>query len=471
MTGSRPFVVAVDVGTSAVRAATIDRRGEVLRRSRRARALETGTRFDADRLWDAVASALRDLDADRPAALAISAHVGWVLTDDRLRPMVPAGGWADTTGVDLWAEAAGSGAPELLRRTGRPVPTGGGLPAAIALGGTPRWLLSPKDFLVGRITGVAATDVTNAAYSGAEDVRTRSWMHDEVGRLGIDPGILPPLHHANALAGAVTSACAPEIGVAQGTPVAIGGPDGTVGALHVLEGRETMIADVAGTTDVLVLPVDGPDGSPPGAVVNPAPTGGWTFGGSTGTTGGGVSWWSALLGLGDVGAALETLGAAVFDPPQGASQALCDTTMSGSRFPDWSPDRRGGTVGLAPEDDAATVLRAAVEGAAFVVRSGLDVLDPERALPIALVGGVARSERLARLRADITGRTVRLADEPDATLLGTARLAWSAVGEPPGTPRPELAAIEPDPDRVAAYDEVFERWRAAFGVSAPTDPR
>lgn len=461
-------IAAVDVGTSAVRTALVAADGTLVRESRRARAPGAGNDFDALELLDEVGAALRELRVERCAALVISAHVGWVLVDEALEPISRAGGWADTTGLASWSSQLGVRLDTVLHRSGRPRLTGGGLAAALAAGGAARWMLSPKDFLVARLTGVVHTDATTAAYSGGLEVCSRSWMTDEFAALGLDPEIAPPLCHGDDIVGAVTAEGARRSGVAVGTPVVSGGPDGTVGALHVLADRPAAIADVAGTTDVLVLPVDDPRNAPAGAVLNPGLHGAWTAGGSTGATGGGVDWWARAVGFEGLADAAAREPAVLVGPGSADTGPLCDPQLSGSRFPEWRSERRGALANASAHDDRVAILRAAIEGAAFVVRAGLDVLDPARRLPVALVGGAARSRSLAQLRADVTRRSVLLADQPDATLLGAARLAATALGRsvPPAA---ELETIEPDSGRGAVSDERYTAWRRSFGVNAPTD--
>src|ERR1044072_592893 len=97
-------VCAVDVGTSAVRAALVTHGGQRLREARKERAPDEGAEtFDAERLWDEFCQVLRRLtvaDArSRPRCLAVAAHVGQVLVDEQSRPLGMAGGGGGSRGV------------------------------------------------------------------------------------------------------------------------------------------------------------------------------------------------------------------------------------------------------------------------------------------------------------------------------------------------------------------------------------
>jgi xylulokinase len=78
------------------------------------------------------------------------------------------------------------------------------------------------------------------------------------------------------------------------------------------------------------------------------------------------------------------------------------------------------------------------------------------------------------MKADVTGRTVRVLTADEATALGAAMLA--GVGE--GTFRDldeavdrltvlEPRAYDPDPSTRAAYDDAYGRYRALFDAVEP----
>lgn len=436
-------VLAVDVGTSSVRAAVVGRDAVVLDSSRVARYGDTGTHFDARGMWDDVRAAIGALDArSRRAvgAVGVAAHLGWVFTDSALRPLVEAGGWASNNGVDAVAALLG---PTDLRRTGRAVAAAG--PVAALVGHRTRrgvhepagFALSPVGFLTAALTGTAAVDRTSAAYAGVLDVRTGGWCGEVLDALDIAPSVLGRLVPATEVVGAVRDALADELGLRRGVPVVAGGPDGTVGMTYLLGADAGAIGDVAGTTDVIAMRTTEVPDEPNGAVVNPFPFGGWTIGGPTGMTGGAVDHWSRLLGFDGVRSALDALGPSVLAIAAGVGGLTVDTALSGSRFPTWDRTATGTVRGLRAEHGPAHLLRAAIEGAALTVRAGVDVLDADPAAPVVLAGGAARNAIVAQIRADVLGRTVRVCDTADVTVLGSAMLAVAGTGDG------ELSAFRP----------------------------
>jgi xylulokinase len=469
-------VVAVDVGTSAVRAALVTAEGTVAVSSRVERASAGGGEFfDAETLLKEVLSALAALTVtDRPgplpAAIAISAHIGTVAVDANLRPVEDGGGWSDPRGLaELHAidERLQAG---LLRAAGRPALTGGALAYALALrrnrdlATRVRHLLSPKDFLIARLTGEIVTDTVDAAYTLVSDVTARAWNTAVVEALDLDPTWLPRQAEPSEIVGALSRTAARFCRLPAGTPVLAGGPDGSVGIGLLLGSNTAAIADVAGTTDVVGRLIGRGDPAPAQAMVNPALLAGrWVAGGASGMTGGAVARWRSLVGAIDDG----ELGRI----PPGADGLLVLPTMTGSRFPRWRPADRGGVVGQRPEHSAAHLLRAAQEGAAFTVREGVDLLDsPDEGagrLPVVLAGGTARSLTTAQLRADVLHRTTLVCTEPDVTLLGAAALALvgSRLAHDLDDARARIACefrqLDPNPERARRYDALFADWRCA----------
>jgi len=460
-----PVCLAVDVGTSGVRAALVSLDGEVVRTTRRPRGDVGGRSFDAAALWNVVSACLRDVcsEGPEPAAIGVAAHVGAVLADAAFEPVGPGAGWADTTGIELSADLD-------LYRAGRPAAGGGLGPFAAAHERTRAadarpiaHALSPTGYLVARLTEEATADRTNAAYSFLLDVRTGGWQTDRIASLGLAPSMFPRLAAGTEVVGTVTARATRETGLRRGTPVVAGGPDGSVGAAAIIGGHPR-IADISGTTDVLVKLVDRPpDGGP--LVVNPFLDGRrWTVGGSTGLTGGALEHWARLLGFDDAAGAVSALGDAV--GRTGRPPLIAGPELTGARFPRWDASARGILTGLSTEHDATDIVHAVAEGGAFVVREGLEILGTE-GFDVVVAGGATRSRTLVRIRAAALGREMLVPERADSTLLGAAMLAAVGAGaigsldDAQARMGPAMTRVDPRPESVAGYEERYRTWLEA----------
>ena len=334
-----------------------------------------------------------------------------------------------------------------------------------------RWVLSLKDFIVARLTGRPSTDATSASYTYLFDVRHRAWSPELLAAAGAPPDRLPPVLGAHEPGGPIDREVAAATGIPAGTQVAVGGPDGSVAALGSGAVRAGLTVDVAGSTDVLLHVSDRPILDPhQRSVLNAFLLPGlWTVGGPTGLTGGAAAWLAGVLGYDSVEAVYGKLGAAAAEIAPGAAGITFHPALTGERFPTWATGRAGSVSGLRPEHGAAHLLRAAEEGAAFVVREGLDALASlgVEVGEIRVSGGVTRQPAAMRLRASVLRHRLVGVSNPEATTIGTAMLAAVCAGAFATVDQAAAAMVrlqppvDPDPGAADAYDRAFLRWQAA----------
>jgi xylulokinase len=435
-----------------------------------------GEQFNPDLTWRGVVSAIREVITSgvRVRAVGLTAHLATVLTGSDGRPTTHGMLWRDNR---AWREAQELHdllGPELELVTGRPAsPESAAARIRMLCKTQPgvlsqtRWLLSLKDYLVLQLTGIPCTDPATASYTQLFDVRQRRWSAPIIGDCGVPSDILPSVRPGVALAGGVTPAASRQTGLDPGTPVAVGGPDGSTGALGVGAVRAGLTVDIAGTTDVLLHVTDAPPQRVSGgAVLNAHLLDDlWTVGGPTGLTGGGLDWLAATLGHESADAAYRALGPTLNAADPG--DLMIRTTLTGRRMPGWDARMRGRIDGISGEHGPAHLMRAAEEGSAFEVRLGIDAL---RAIgaevsDVILAGGPAVSPRAAQLRANVWGVQIGTATERHASLLGAALAAAVAAGQFADAREAATAIVaptvryDPDPAEAAAIERRYRRWR------------
>ncbi len=479
-----PAVLAVDAGSSRLRASLVALRDGAVIDSRLAPALPLGAELDVGALWRDLVAIAGELDRTQAdiSAIAVAAQLGMVLLDDRGRPARPALGWGDKRARREAEQLSDLLPPETLASAGRPISAELTIarlrwlathePTTLRRA---RWVVSIKDALIHRLTGRAVTDETNASYTGLFDVYNRAWAPALVEAAGIEAALLPPARPGAAVAGTLTDEAAAALGLPRGLAVAVGGPDGTVGAIGAGAVHAGVTVDVAGTTDVLLHTIDRPLADPPhGTVLNAhlAPSL-WTAGGPTGLTGGVVQWTASLLGFGSVDDAHRALGETAAHSSEGP---IFLTTLDGSRFPTWRPERTGLIAALRPEHGPADVFLAAQQGVAFTVGAGLDALRT-RGLQInevIVVGGAAARPATLQLRSDAWAVSVVALANREATTIGAAMLAGVAGGAFPDLDRAARALVrpvhryEPRPQAAPAMAAARRRWQAAEQRHAST---
>jgi xylulokinase len=339
--------------------------------------------------------------------------------------------------------------------------------------------LQPKDYIVYRLTGVLATDYSDASGTLLFDLTARAWHRPFLDALGLDVKQLPPVHPSTAVVGYVTPAAAAATGLAAGTPVVIGGGDGAcagVGAGVLAPGDAYCYI---GTSSWISI-------TSPAPVIDPqART--FTFHhlhperyapmGTMQAAGGARDWaWQQLAadaprGGNPLGADLD---AAAADVPPGAGGVLFLPYLLGERSPHWNPLARAAWLGIAMPTGKPQLARAVLEGVALNLRIILTTLDaqvPDIA-SVRLIGGGSQSPLWRQIMADCFRRPVHtLALQTEATAWGAAVAGGVGVGLYTWETAQQQAQIvdttHPDPAHVTAYDELAVLFADAYAALAP----
>lgn len=467
-----PVVLAVDLGTQSLRLSAVTRDGARLwSRSRPVETRTDGAVSEQDpEAWEAL---LRDGLADaakagiRPIAIAAAGPLaGWVPHDDAGRPIGPAAMYFD-----------GRSAPDLARLEAAEGRRADGLRPTIAdpvphllrlrrerpdiFARTAR-LLDATGLLVHRLTGVATVDAYTAL---------RLPGHAVAGRLAVDVVFGRPVAVGETV-GDLAADLARPFGGGR-IPVVAATFDSKCAYVASGIARPGEALDISGTVTSFGVAHGRRVVDPQRRFYSVPLDGGWLVRGSMGGTGSILEWSRAqLIDGGDLGA-LEAMAATV---PPGARGVTFLPFHSGARAPLWSPGARGAFLGLSLDTGRAEMARAVFEGLAYGLRHVVDVM-AGRGVAVAdvrLAGGLARSDLLTRLKADVLGRpALRLADH-ELTTLGLAVIAFPAVGVFPDRTTASRAlvrvadAVAPDAPSRTAHEEPYRRYIAAVEALAPT---
>lgn len=273
-------VLALDVGTSSVKAAVLDVAtamplGPVARASY---TLDYPTpdaaEVPAERLWSALTAAAREAMASgqRIEAIGLSCLMpALVLLDGADRPLAPIWTHFDRrsrpAARQVWAEVG----EEFLATVGnRPLP--GGISVLCyrqQANDQPTLRRQVKSFLHANgwlglcLTGEKAFDRGNACFTGLYGTMTdQAWSSRWCSYFQVDPSWLPPVVCGSTTLGELRSAAAVELGVTTaGLPVKLGTAD-TSSAMLAAGVQPGDLLHVVGTTQVLAALTDRPHPSP-----------------------------------------------------------------------------------------------------------------------------------------------------------------------------------------------------------------
>jgi xylulokinase len=489
-----PFVLGLDVSTTATKAVLVGDDGRV----RGTGTAEYG--FDVPRplwseqdpilWWDGAVAAIQSVLAstevapEEVAAVGLSGQMhGLTLLDDRNRVLRPAILWNDqrtAAECDRIREAVG---PErLIAITGNDALTGFTAPKLVwvrdhepEVWARIAHILLPKDFVRLHLTGDHAVDAADGAGTLLFDLAARTWSPDVVAALGIDASWLPDVFEGPAVTGTISGDAAAATGLVAGTPVVAGGGDQAANAVGVGAVRAGETALSLGTSGVVFAPTDRPIVEPLGRIhaFCHAVPGRWHLMSVMLSAAGSLRWFRDTLAPGMRFGELvdEAAGA-----PPGSDGLLFLPYLSGERSPHPDPLARGAFVGLTLRHERSHLVRAVLEGVAFGLRDGLDLMVaagmpvPAR---IRASGGGTGSALWRQILADVLEVEIATVETTEGAAYGAGALAsvgagWFADVDAVTNAWVATTVVAAPGSGVADYRDRHKAYRALYPALSPT---
>jgi len=348
-------------------------------------------------------------------------------------------------------------------------------------------MLHAKDYIVLKLTGVFATDYSDASGTNLLELENKRWSSELLEAWGIRADLMPDLHASAEVVGSVTPEAARATGLLAGTPVVIGGGDGScaaVGAGVVAEGNTY---NVIGSSSWISMAARKPYFDPEMRTFNwvhldPALI---TPCGTMQAAGYSYSWYRDTL-CGPEANAARIAGVSAYPilnqhidkSKPGAGGLLYLPYLLGERSPHWNHEARGAFIGLGVSTTREDMTRAVLEGVGFNLKIILDVLEKHtQADSITMIGGGAKGTEWLQILADIWGKTLlvpRYLEE--ATSMGAAVAGGVAIGaySDYGAARQYnkiVERIEPTPGNAGVYREMYETFGLAYEQLMPVYTR
>ncbi|MCL2203845.1 MAG: xylulokinase [Defluviitaleaceae bacterium] len=469
------FFIGIDIGTSAVKGIVMNETGEILRTVSRDYPLylfgDGCSEQSPEDWWEMTACALRELTAEYKdiAAVSFSGQMhGLVALDGNGKVLRRAILWNDQRTVAECAYLNDTvGREVLLENAANIALTGFTLPKILwvknnepALFGQIKMVMLPKDYIAYRLTGVAATDYSDASGTLLLDVKKQDWSDKMLEIAGLERSQVPKLFKSYESVGTVTAVAAKETGLPETTKVIIGGGDQAVGAIGTGTVEEGTCSVSLGTSGVLFVAMDefAVDTSPAAIHAFCHATGRYHMMGVTLAAAGSNKWWMGkVLKTDDYKKEEKEITAL------GQNKVYYLPYLSGERTPHNDPAARGAFVGMSMTTTRAEMTQAMLEGVAFSLR---DVLTRIRALgktvkTARIIGGGANSPLWCQIVADVLNVQVQKIHSGEGPALGAAILAMVGAGTFP-TVEDACAKIikttetfTPSPQTAAAYDKHY----------------
>ena len=413
-------IVALDVGSSSVRAVAYDETG----------AAEPGdahlayASLDADQLVAACRAVLAQVGEGDELAISCFWH-SLLLADDRGRPVTPVLTWRDLAGS---AAVPGLDPEAYHRRTGcflHPAYW----PAKIARlhedGIRGAHYLSFADYLLWKLAGDATTSVSVASGTGMFDPNALDWDDETLAAVGLDRDRLPRVGD-DPIAGV-----RPPLG---------DGACSNVGAGCTSRERAAVMI---GTSAAARVVYEAAAATPrDGLFLYRLDERRFCEGGALSDGGNLHAWLQRTLAGYD--------GSGIAEREPAAHGLVFEPYLGGERSLGWDPDRRGAIRGLSFATTPIDIAQAALEAVCFRLAAVVAAIGGVEAI-VATGGGLLANADWLQVLADVLGRPVEVSAVAEGSAHGAAAMALERHGLPI-RPAPIARIVEPRMERHAIYE-------------------
>ncbi|MCM3161440.1 xylulokinase [Metabacillus litoralis] len=264
--------------------------------------------------------------------------------------------------------------------------------------------LQAKDYLAYKLTGVYATDYSDACGTNCLDILKKTWSKEILYAWELSEDLFPKLHASTDIIGYVTKEAAEKTGLLEGTPVVIGAGDGVCAAAGVGVIDEGEAFNYIGSSSWIALASNHPVFDPEMKTYTwiHVDENKYSPNGTMQCGGGSVQWITNLLYQNKCDK-YDLMNQEANQSPVGANQLIYLPYLMGERSPRWNPDARGTFVGLSITHSRGDMARSVMEGVAFNLRIVLDTFRDAgvHVENMWVLGGGAKSELWRQILSDI----------------------------------------------------------------------
>ena len=498
--------LAVDLGTSAVKAAIFDETGKRLALGIEEYALLTPgediCELPAEVYWEKFLAACKTVLADSAVDPKDIIAVGFASQGESFVPVDAAGKplrntivWLDNRAHDEAAAIEAKFGRDLVYKTTGQPDVGPIWTACKILwiknhepdvfAATAKFCLV-EDFLIHRLSGKFVSEFSVYSSSLVLDINRRALWPEMLEFIGVSADHFPELTESGSVVGTITAEAAAATGLSNDTLVVTGAYDHAAGSIGAGVTHSGVMSETTGSAMAICAPVDKVAFDPQFRVpVHCHAISGKYFFSPWGETAGmTLRWFRDKLCQGEMAQA-EASGRDAFDilgemaaaTPAGSEGLVMLPFLSGTGAPEFDPNAKGVFFGLALKHTKGHFVRAIMESVAYMIAKNVTVmadlgvkLDEIRSL-----GGGAKSDLWCQIKADAMQATVAVVEESEQALKGAAILAGVGAGvfADLESASNDMVAIrkryEPSPANAAVYaaglakyEKLYEKLKDIF---------
>ncbi len=336
-------------------------------------------------------------------------------------------------------------------------------------------IMLPKDYLVYCMTGVHATDYSDASGMLLLDVEHKCWSKEMCEICGVKEEWLAHLYESWQFVGSLKPDVAAALGLPETVKVCAGAGDNAaaaVGTGTVGDGRCNISLGTSGTVFISskTFGVDATNGLHAFAHAD----GGWHLMGCMLSAASCNKWWmDDILKVTDKEYPAEQ--APITPDKLGRNTVFFLPYLMGERSPINDTDARGTLIGLSMDTSRADITQAVLEGVAFAIR---DSVETARSIGVEIprsniCGGGAKSPLWCTIMANVLGIPLDILVTEQGPGYGGALLAmvccgrYATVQEATDALVHVSRTIEPDAELTARYEERYQKFKQIYPACKP----
>lgn len=329
-------------------------------------------------------------------------------------------------------------------------------------------IMLPKDYINYCLTGVFATEYSDAAGTLLLDVRKKCWSEEMLQICGIRSEQLPKIYESYEPIGCLKPEIATELGLPETVKLAAGAADNAAAAIGTGTVGEGSCNISLGTSGTLFIPCSDYDsrwGKALHTFVHA--DGNYHFLGCILSAASCNKWFMEdILRDGDY----DSIQNAISQEKLGRNPVFFLPYLMGERSPINDTDARGAFIGMSMDSTREDMLQAVLEGVGFALRDCIEIAR-QQGISIdrsTICGGGAKSKLWRRIMANILNVTLDIVETEEGPGYGGAMLAAVACGEYANVQECTnqmihvVKSVKPDEEIVARYEERYQKYKKLY---------
>lgn len=481
--------LGIDLGTSSVKLIVMDEMGNIIAETSKKYPInypkDGWAEQNPEDWWNATKDGIIDLisnysiNPENINGISFSGQMhGLVILDKNNKVLMPAILWCDQrteNQCDYLNKTFGQ--DRLSNYTGNMALTGFTLPKLLWVKENKpdvyskiAHIMLPKDYISFKLTGVFATDVSDASGTIMFDVKNRIWAKEMLDLLGINQDVLPKVYESFEVIGNVSKQASKDTGLLTKTKVIAGAGDQAAGAVGTGTVNPGALSVALGTSGVVFASsesfyVDNKNRLHSFCHAN----GKWHQMGVILSAASSLKWWVENVNV-DTKDGFEKLLSEAEKSPVGSNKLLFLPYLIGERTPYNDPCAKGTFIGLNLLHKRGDMTRSILEGVCFALRDSLEILKKLNVdiKEIRISGGGSKSKLWRQIVADVFNLNVYVVNSKEGPAYGAAILAsvgckaFKSVNEACGKLIKTTEKSDPIEENVEKYNSIYRIYSSLY---------